>query len=164
MQYKKFSSSLFLLATVLLISALIAGCGDDGSAEGDTIETSSLNKAQFTKRANEICEQGSAPILELLTTYIQENESGVQDEEELTAEAIKEVGLPILEDQFDAVEDLGAPQGDARQIEALLMALREGLVAAEQRQKMTLTTNIEPDFRRAGKLARQYGIEGCAYG
>jgi hypothetical protein len=144
--------------------AITGGCGEDDSAGSETIETSSLTKAQFVKRADEICSKGTEKALEKILAYVEENESSSKSEPELVAEAIHVTVLPQLEDQFDEIEGLGAPKGDEQEVEALLAAMRSAIAVIEKRRELSLQTNIAPDFRHAGRLSRQYGIEGCAYG
>jgi hypothetical protein len=153
--------------SVVAIGAIVAGCGggdSTGSGDSNTIKTSSLTKAQFVEHADAICSAGSARILERISAYMKEHESNSQSEAELVAKAIHATALPELEKQFDEIEDLGAPEGEQGQVEALLAALREGIVAAEKRRRMSIASNVAPEFRRAGALSRKYGIEACAYG
>ena len=160
------SRAIAFCLTAVVISVVALGCGGDSaeSSKSGTITTSSLTRSQFAERADEICSTGSEKLLERLSIYMKEHESGSQTEAELVAEAIHVTVLPALEDQFDEIESLGAPKGDRHEVEALLAALREGVVAAKKRREMSLVANISPDFRHSGKLARQYGLDACAYG
>jgi hypothetical protein len=152
-----------ILAVILAILATGAGCGDDESSADGTIETSSLSKEQFIKRANNICTKGTNKTPELLGEYIQEHSSPAKDEGELAAEAFREAIVPELESQIEEIESLGAPRGDTAQIQAYVDAQRASLADLEKRQTLSLVADLEKVFSQPGKLARRYGIPRCAY-
>jgi hypothetical protein len=154
----------FMVAAMCVVSG---GCGDGDSSSGSaggTIETSSLTKAEFTKRANRICLQGMEDALRAFFTYVRKNEGDSMDNAELETEGMHQLFLPKLEAQTDEIESLGAPSGDEDQIEAFLVAQRRSITSLAQRRELSLATNLDPAFRQSGRLARQYGIESCAYG
>jgi hypothetical protein len=157
------------LSLIILAVVAISACGDDdngadSAATAGTVETSSLTKAQLVKQADEICAKGNEDLLERLDAYMVKNDSGSKSGGELAAEGVQEVVLPEVEAQIEEIESLGAPSGDEKQIEAFLAAQRRGVESLESRRSISLTSDLEPPFREAGNLARDYGFEACAYG
>lgn len=155
--------TVMLLFVVIAATAVAGGCGDDESSAG-SIETSSLTKAQFIKKAGAICTESNENLLVEINAYIEKHKSSSKSEGEVIADALREFAVPKVESQIEEIENLGAPAGDEAQIEAFLEAQRRSVESLAARQSLTLTPGIELAFRQPGKLARQYGLDECAYG
>jgi hypothetical protein len=132
---------------LLVIAGFAAGCGDDDSS-ADTVTTSSLTKAEFVKRANEICSRERQKVLD----------SSVPTESKL----IEEVALPAIQSSIDEVRSLGAPPGDAAEVEAVLVAMQQDVDAGEKQDPSSFV-QFERGLKSSAAMARKYGISGCAF-
>lgn len=133
-----------------------------GEASGGTVTTSSLSKAQFVKQADALCKRNREERFEATAAYGEENPS--QSEEEAITTSLKEVYVPTMETRLAELRQLGAPQGDEGQIEAILQAYERQLDAIEQLKGAAATPTLDRESLRAEALARKYGLTECAEG
>jgi hypothetical protein len=138
-----------------LAIAIVAGCGG-GDDDGDS---GSLTKAEFIKQADAICANGDKTISADFEDFAEEK--GIKDEPDKAQqeEAIVEVVAPAVQEQADEIKALGAPDGDEKQIEAMLTAVEEGVEDLEENPSQ-LTEGKNP-LAKGSKLARDYGLEKC---
>jgi hypothetical protein len=155
------------LLGVLTLVALLVGCGDsnDSSDSSLAITTSQLSKAQFVKKADAICIESVKPLLASLTDYQRKHPASTKRGSEVViGKAVKTVIPPVLRQQSDQIRSLGAPSGGEQQVEAFLLAMEAEADQIESGAPLTSFQELDSQFRRSGKLARQYGLERCAYG
>lgn len=133
------TSALLLALAVMLIAA---GCGGDGD---DT--TVVLTKGQFVKQADKFCNQARQAALS--------TPEGVKD-------PIQENVLPELQSAADKLAGLAPPSEDAAQVEKIVKALQADIDSAIAAGVPDLP-QLEDHFADSAKLARAYGIAGCAY-
>lgn len=180
-----------LLIAVLGIMALIgAGCGDDESTSGSAtggnsnanaeadsdggsssdeqsgeapaVETSSLSKAEFVKRANAACTREGKGLLSRAEAFQEGGGSKGQSPQEANAELVKKVLLPTVEAQTAALVKLGAPEGDEEELEAILAARREDIASAEEvKRGKSVTEIIEEEFSETDETLEEYGLSAC---
>lgn len=130
--------------------ALVAsGCGGGGS--------DSLTKAEFAKKADEICRRGESERGEVVKAASQKfsgKKVTAADQEQLILEA-----LPSYEKATQKIKELGTPEGGEKEAEALVKAMEE---AAEnvKADPGTATTGNVP-FKKADALAEEIGAKGC---
>ncbi len=142
-------------AVVLLISVL-TGCGSSDS------EASSLTKAQFVRRANAVCVKNTPQdIVGPIDDYIHQHGGSGKDKEELTAEAVQQTMLPHFQAQVDEIRDLGAPEGEQRQVERFLDSMQQAIDSLNQSEKISLLTDIDEAFTRAKLSAQSLGLTSC---
>lgn len=144
---------------VLAASILFAsGCGGSDST------TASLSKAQFVKQADAICEAADEAQAEALQRFGEETPqlSNKQINSKATQETIiKAVGLPPIRAEIKELSELGVPEGDEDQIEAIISGLEQALKQAEA-NPVALTDEKGGPFTEVGKLAAKYGLKACA--
>lgn len=129
---------------------VVSGCGGGGS--------NSLTKAEFAKKADEICRRGESERAEVLKAAGQKfsgKKVTAADQEQLVLEA-----LPSYEKSAQKIQELGAPEGGEKEAEALVEAMEE---AAEnvKADPGTATTGSIP-FKKANEVAEEIGAKGCA--
>jgi hypothetical protein len=129
---------------------VVSGCGGGGS--------DSLTKAEFAKKADEICRRGEAERAEVLKAAGQKfsgKKVTAADQEQLVLEAI-----PSYEKSTQKIKELGVPEGGEKEAEALVEAMEE---AAEnvKADPGTATTGSIP-FKKADEIAEEIGAKGCA--
>jgi len=143
-----------------------ASSGSGGKSSGQTSTPSGgLSKAEFVKRANAICEKGKKRSLAKMAAYVrkEKGDSG-QPNPALLVKAVKAVFIPGVEAQIKEIRALGAPSGDEETVEAFLASLEEGVDAAKEASGGSAGAAFGQGFKRSAKLAREYGLNGCAYG
>lgn len=141
-----------LLLIGLGIAALAVGCGGGGDSSTTTITTSSLSKPQFVKQANAICERGRSKFVKSVSS------------EPPFAESIEVVVVPMYEEIIEQIREIGAPKGDAAEIEAFLAAMQEGAETLEAKSASFKTlSDLEPPLEKSAKIAGAYGIKLCAF-
>jgi hypothetical protein len=146
------------------IAMLLAGCGGGGDSS-TTITTSSLSKAQFVKRAEEICTKGTTPILGEIVKYEEKAAAGKNGGgSDASAAAAKTVVPPAIQKQNDGIRALGAPAGDEAQIEAFLVALQKDSDEIKNGPPLKNLEELDVKFKRSGGLATKYGLSACSYG
>jgi hypothetical protein len=157
--FRKFT---FLSLVALLAMVVGAGCG--GSDDSDlTLTTSSLTKAEYIKRVNEICAAGQQELTLAFSAYAKKQGSGDNLVDAKLAPGIVTVLVPALQKQNEEIETLGAPQGDKDEIEAFLAARQAVLTKAKQDPPATIF-KFGDGFRKSpNKLASKYGLDGCVY-
>ena len=163
---------LLVLAIAVALTAAVGGCGggDDGSADSadkttrDTTEASSSpTKAQFVEQASAICTRVKKEGLSAMVTYVKQRQGNAgQSKVELLAEAFQAAFLPKVQGQIDEIRALGVPEGDEEEVEAFLAAMQEGVDTAGEGS--TPSPQLGKSFKRSGQLARDYGLEACAFG
>jgi hypothetical protein len=164
-------SLIFLLASLGTVAAL-AGCGGgggDGSTAASTapaISTSSLSKNEFVAKAGGACQAARKSIWEEATTYLQQHEPKAKPSTYpfTFAGMVKAVILPIIRSEIAAIRRLGAPAGDEGEVEAFVDSEHEIVGQLAKRKRLSSSIALERFFVPSGKLARAYGLDGCANG
>jgi hypothetical protein len=148
-------------AMAIVVLLVFGGCGggdDDSTTAGGssdsglTVETASLSAAEYKTQAEEICGQAFKKI-----------EGDVQKAIRANAPLKTSVVVPPLEDMFDQLVNLGAPEGEEEQVEAFLVALEKDLEEAQDKPTAT-TGQLSLIFKQSGDLARKQGIIACGLG
>lgn len=152
---------LVLLAVVLAIGVVIAGCGG-GSDNGSESEGSTLTKAEFLKKGNAICAKGNKEIGEAIEEFGKEHHfsrTKKPSPAELE-EAAKQVLIPRIRKQIEGVRALGGPKGEEAEVESILAAAERALEEGEENPRL-LVEEGEGPFTEANKLSRRYGLVKC---
>jgi hypothetical protein len=147
-----------LLVFALAAATVGAGCGGDSVAT--TIPTSSITKAEFVKKANAICKPGAARLLSEVTAYQKKHIDEVSVK--LIPNTARAIIRPALQSQIDQIRNLGAPRGDASELEKFFATLLHG-VNEIINQKATTFEEVEGRLVPADDIAKRYGIDQCQY-
>jgi hypothetical protein len=149
-------ASLTVLAAFVALAAIVAGCGSDSET------TESLTKAEFIKQADAICKKEDAKIESEFKSFAKENGIPLDKEPnpEQGEELVEEILIPNVQNQSEAIRDLGAPSGEEEKVSELLDSLDEGIEEAEEEPGSLFTSKSDP-FAEANKLARDFGLEVC---
>lgn len=150
-----------MLCVGILLLAIVAGCGGDDEGDSTTVTTSSLSKAEFTAKAEDLCFQEQEQMASEIKAV--EEQNGVTEPLDLSPEAVTAAVLPRMETQIEELQALGAPKGDEDQIEAFLAAMSQALGEIEDRQ-LSSSAELSRAFGPVKQLGRKYGFEACAYG
>jgi hypothetical protein len=144
------------LIVLSVVMAAIAGCG--GGGDSNTVTTSSLSKAAYTKKANALCEEARQEALAFRLPPAQEEEGTAKAVTTTVHQGI----LPPIQRVMEEVRELGAPKGDEEKVEAILVGNEEAIEKAEG-MKFSSMTDMEQVFLSTAEKARHYGIDNCGY-
>ncbi|HEX7280187.1 MAG TPA: hypothetical protein VF255_11270 [Solirubrobacterales bacterium] len=134
--------------------AVFAGCGGGDDDE----QPASLTKAEYVKRADEICAATEKEQRKLLRQFQQENQ-GAGSGPQVMEEMIRTAALPPLEQQAEELAELPPPNKEAAKAEAYVAAVEK---ASEDVRKEPGTLLATPNaFDKAEDLAREFGFKTC---
>jgi hypothetical protein len=148
---------------LLVLATIVAGCGgdEDSDDEGNTtISTSSISKADFAKQVNAICKPAQRRLLNAVVAYQEKHLD--EASEKVVPDTGRKVIRPEVERQIDAIRRLGAPSGDAGEIERFFAALRKGIDEIIKK-KPTTFDQAEGLLLAASADANRYGLDQCKY-
>ena len=156
------------IAAALTALLLAAGCGSDddsatGSSDGEvTVETGSLSKAKFVEQANAICQKTKDQFNKEAAQFVEQvskkppKPTEGSPEEKLVEKAV----VPNYQNEVDEISALGAPSGDEKEVTAFLEALQQVVDGASEEPASFVQSG--GSFGKAPKLAKAYGLSGCA--
>jgi hypothetical protein len=152
---------LFALAALALV---VAGCGgdqDEGGSEGSA-NGEVLTKAEFIKRADEICEQVDETQKAAFRNYTAKHPDAIESQS-VNEELVSTIGLPPLDAEARQLDALPVPEGDEPEVQAIVEGLEEAVRKVERNP--ALLVNLKEGagpFEAAGKLAGEYGLKACS--
>lgn len=146
-----------LIATIgaVAIAALLAlGCGGGGEDEADA---SQLTKAEFVKQADAICGKFKKERKAAIVAWEKEFPGGEVPEKQIDV-GLAQIVAPSMKQEAEALEALGAPEGDEQEVAQMIANLSKGsrVIAAEGRQG--IPQSGLPQFERE---ATAYGLKAC---
>lgn len=142
-----------LPALLLLLSSLSVACGGDDEKQAPSPQAEPLSKADFVAQADEICAEGNAEMVAAAESF-----SDAPSDEEITQFA-EDVFVANTQQQHDDISDLGAPEGDEDEVQAILDALQSGIDVVKE-DPTSLLSSDDP-LREASDLAAAYGLVEC---
>jgi hypothetical protein len=171
-----------LIALIIAVAAFGGGCGGgSGGANataGDSQSTSSaaqsetasttangspLSRAQFIKRANAICADSEARMLEKIQAYEkQQPQSANQTEAEKVAAVKSIVLVPVMQETIDGIRGLGVPPSNEKQVDIVLSAMQQENDSLEGHE-ISSFYEFGDAFQPSDKLAVKYGLKECTF-
>jgi hypothetical protein len=160
-QYFLSIRAFFLVAAALAALLLANGCGG-ASASEITVQTGSMSKAEFIKRADAICAATRNQFTREFVALAQRNKSAKSrsEQEAVLVKLTEDVLLPNYEKLIDKLSTLGAPKGEVQEVTSLLNALQTRLDEIHA-QPLELDKTPYP-LAKPAKIAKTYGLIGCA--
>src|ERR1700759_4279006 len=113
-----------MLAALLALAGLVAGCGGGGSSSGSTSDTTSTEsadsggeaptKAVFIKEADKVCTDDEDELNEEIEAFAKEKGISTSEEpsEDLQIELFHDLVLPNIAKQAEDLAALTPPEGD----------------------------------------------------
>jgi|GEM_PF-3179629 len=140
-----------------------AGAGGGGGGEppaegtGSNLKPTSESKREFVKKATAVCKkqqkamqaQARKFIKNASRTFVKVNQRRF----------VERVLAPGLEAEASALRELGAPQGEEEQVEAVIAAV--GLMAEKARRDPPSYFENAAVFKEAAKVPAAYGLNAC---
>jgi hypothetical protein len=147
---------------VMVLAALLGlpGCGGGGSdsttaaTAAVTVKTSSIDPAEFKKKATAICVEGISDVQKTVQKAIAGKGS---------VKAVESAVFPKVEGFIVEIGRLGAPKGEQAKVEAFLTSLQEDLEAAKANPAKSMP-QLGKTFKDSGEAAQALKIEACALG
>jgi hypothetical protein len=157
-------SVLGVLGALLMLVALIAGCGGgDSTTTGAATPTTSeapLTKAEFIKKGDAICKTGNEASTTEIEEFAKENGFGSEPSKAQFEEVVTEVLAPNLAKQAEELDALVPPTQDEDKIEALISSLNE-TIARMEKNPSSLEENA---LAKPIQLEKAYGFKVCGGG
>jgi hypothetical protein len=150
------------LAALVALAPLVAGCG---GGDDTTDETVTLTKTEFIKQGDAICKEGNKEIQEGFKDYAEENDLP-QDKapsNDQGVEITETVILPNVKQQAEEISDLGAPEGEEKQVDELVTALEDAVAEGEEDPESLFKGSTDP-FGKVNRLADDFGFKVCGTG
>jgi hypothetical protein len=149
---------------VLMAAAILAGCGSDSSSGASATDEAAapLNKAQFVKQADEICQQGLKEKDEAVTAALEKRaqEKQTPPTTQESVKLVEEAVLPSYGKTVDQLSQLGAPKADEAKVEKMMGEFEAAIKATEANPAKAMNSN---PFESADKAAEAYGIDKCRF-
>jgi hypothetical protein len=154
-----------LLACALTATVLVSGCGGSGGDSGEvTVETGSMSKAEFVKRADGICESTRTQFTTEFSKAIRENQKLVKEgsaaqQQAFRKEVVEKFVVPIYQKTVDGISTLGAPQSYSKEVSQFLNALQHRLTEIEEDPEVISGTPYP--FEKVAGIADKISLDGC---
>jgi hypothetical protein len=140
--------SLTLAGFALLAAGLLAaGCGG-----GDD----NLTKAEFLKQGNAICKKGDKEIDKAADKTFTSKQ---RPSDATITKFAEDTVIPNVQGQIDGLRDLNPPSDDEDQVNAILDEAQSTL--DETKDDPTIFASNQDPFKKANKLAKDYGLTEC---
>jgi hypothetical protein len=146
--FKGVFGSIFAVGAALCLFAL-TGCG---SSSEDT-----LTKAEFEKQAAAICKEAEAKRVKLISALVKEADP--KGDVEAQQEQLIKKAMPTYEEAAQQIDELGAPDGQEKKVEALVEAMEEAAEKSNSDPHTAVVSSIF--FRKADQLAKEFKLTGC---
>ena len=135
----------------LAIAAAGCGGGDDSTTETKT--SVALSRGEFIAEADSICRRYSRELDQAAAEAFR----GPTSPDEI-GRFISDEFAPATEDELDEIRALTPPEGDDRQVDAILDAAEAAVAAVRERPSLFVTGS---PFAEANTLAAEYGLRVC---
>lgn len=152
-----------LLAGVMALGAIVAGCGSSDDDSTDTVNVDvTITKDQLIAQGDTICRQGDKEIEEGFERYAEENNlpKNKEPSDEQGVELVETVIVPNIKTQAELIRGLGTPEGDEDEVEAMLDSLDEAVEKAEENPESLFDEKSDP-FGDPNQRAEDYGFKVC---
>lgn len=116
-----------LLLLVLVASLLVGGCGDSSEAEEKT-----LTKKQFVKLTEAFCDKEYRAEERDMEAYAEKHLLLFGGGEPWEQEVLNEIVFEYVEDKIAYFKSLPVPEGDEKEVRAMITAFEEGLEKSEE--------------------------------
>jgi hypothetical protein len=141
-----------LVGLTLVLATLAFGASACGGGDESTI-----TQEDFIAQANEICRTVGDQTDDAAEEAFSDNPTDTE------IEAFwDETARQSAEDQLQQIRDLGAPEGDEAEIEALLTEVESAIEETQKAVDAGTVGEGEDPFVEADRLSVEYGLTDCA--
>jgi hypothetical protein len=154
-------SAIRIAAMVVVLAALVLGCGDDrGDNESTTFKpetTGGVTKAKFIKQGDAACSRHNEQIQRKAQALLRD--AGESSQAELAAEIVNRVMAPRMEHEIRTVRAYVLPPEDVDQALRVLQAM-QGVVDRAQKDPFAFVRTTRP-FAKPEQLGEDFGFKVC---
>jgi hypothetical protein len=138
---------------------LLASCGEEEPAP-EPLPAPAISKPEFLREADRICRSGDSQIEAIGDDLYTDVPPGERPNPGEVRRFALNVVIPRIQSEIDAIRALGAPEGDEREVEAILRATEQGIREIRDDPE-GIADGAPAGFRRAGDLSARYGSKEC---
>ncbi|MGN6216526.1 MAG: hypothetical protein ACTHN7_06155 [Solirubrobacterales bacterium] len=143
-------------ALVLVLLLSVAGCGGGDSTQGET-----LTKKQYVRRAQAYCHRDYLHQAKAVEAFRKAHGISTAPTQAQREESNTAVVLGFVERRIDFLKSLPVPEGDGKEIHAIIRAMEKGLEES-RRNPASLAKPYSPEpFTRNRHLTGAYGFWLC---
>jgi hypothetical protein len=154
-----------MVGLVAAAAFAVTGCGASDAVDSTAPELHpTVSKAQFLKKADAICGEGTAQIGRLDTAAWNKYDPDQQNVSEATENKVALAILPAREREVRRLRAVGLPKGSARYVDNMLTAWEEGAEVGEKNPRLLRAGGYEFAFYKAYTMGIDYGIKSCWLG
>lgn len=154
-------AALWSVAALALLAVLgLAGCGG-GSSAAEGKQGVASSKREFQEKANAICNRTKKYAFHAMIAYLQQHRSSDKPEAQRLAEAQSAAYPPRIKKQIGAILALDPPDGEAWQVKAFVVALREGIYS--EHVNSPAPKLFSEAFAHSNRIAGELGIKTCIF-
>jgi hypothetical protein len=134
--------------------ALVAGCGGGGEKP--------LSKAEYLDRAKTICREGNQELAKASQKAFEDVKAGEKPTAEQLERYARDVVVPMVRKQVEALRDLPEPKGAGDQVDEIYDAFEKALDRIDKKPSLlTDNPNVFALFKEADELSEKYGFPVC---
>lgn len=148
----------FLVA--ICAAALASGCG---GGDGDDATATAATKAEYLKQANAACRRERAGLKQRIAEFRRLRE-GDEPREVFNGELARNVLLPTIENEMEAIRALRAPPGEDGRIDHLLSLEELALTNVVYMERVSSIAAVKREFADSARRLSAYGLPDCANG
>jgi hypothetical protein len=169
--------AMLTMAAIAVLAWAGAGCGGGSSAAESTesasgsgggqeepVQTSSLSKQAYVKKASAACRRRHEKLVNLALTYVNQREGGKKSRAVVIADMGRALMAPTIEAEIAAIRKLGAPAGDEEKIAEILGLEEEEIEEIKQLPEAKSVFQLVKRFTDSSDMFKEYGFTACANG
>ncbi len=161
--------AILAVAATLAVAAVGFGCGSSSSGSGGSSSTevtasADVEKPTYLKKADAVCKQANIRIEDGWEDFVKSrggDPTKAFEGPDADTEFATTVVLPGKQWQVDHMAELPAPEGEEKEVEAILAAYQEGIDVGEDDPSRVAST--QGVFKYAAKTAENYGLRECRW-
>lgn len=151
------------IGAVVALAVVLIGCGSSNQPVAETAPH--LTKAQLLKKGAAICSRGGREIAAGLDPFEKKRVAAgrIASQAELEEDVAKVI-LPVRRVELRRLRALGMPKEGARQFQAMLDGMEEGIETGEREPSRVLAAPPSYAFEGAYKAGLRFGLVSCWLG
>ena len=146
------------LIAVATAALLFAGCG---SGSNDSGSGKPISKEEFIAKADAVCKKGTERLQKAIFSALKNPQSLTKVSEAEQIRIVTTAMVPNVSQEVKELRALGIPDGDEEKVDAMIMALEEGVETAEQDPR-AVTKSSDAVFGISSRIAAEYGLKACS--
>jgi len=143
---------LVAVAATALCALALAACGGDDDSTTDTTQGTPLTHDDFVAQADSICQSADDELDQV------GQELGNSPSQADLEQTVEDTVVPNLQQQLNAIEALGAPEGETEQVDEITSGLSDAIDELEQDPSKITDDTL---FADVNQKAEDFGLTVC---